>query len=308
MKYQKSIVLLLILLSIILSSAIFNNKKLKYYMEIPPGTAEIDTNFFIDVAEIRNLDWLDYSYWVKRTFGDDSSQTNKVLTDDSLWFDEGYCLRSYFDYYLRHPEYRNHPIIGINQKQAQEYCKWRSDRVFEYCLVNAGIIEHESNQTADNHFTIERYFKGEFNGIKPDERIVYYPVYRLPTAEEWRMADAHFKEYNTKIIKKCRSKDCEIHYQTDSINIAFNVIPCDGDSLLSEAMLPVIFYKHRKKQEYGFHFYGNVSEWLEEENMVVGANWKDTTLLNYDVPREAYKATTTIGFRAVCEWKKWTIE
>ena len=42
--------------------------------------------------------------------------------------------------YLRHPAYRDYPVVGVSWEQANDYCTWRTDRVNERILIDAGLI------------------------------------------------------------------------------------------------------------------------------------------------------------------------
>ena len=52
------------------------------------------------------------------------------------------------------------------------------------------------------------------------------------------------------------------------------------------------------------------------KSKIIGGNWKDTKLVGYKTLRDIDtfnyymrlpedKAATTIGFRCICDWKKW---
>ena len=76
--------------------------------------------------------------WTERVFGKTSEEFKSTLPDTSVWKMKNYtCLTMSVleNYYLRHPMYRNYPLVGISQKQAIAFSKWRSDRVFEYILI-----------------------------------------------------------------------------------------------------------------------------------------------------------------------------
>ncbi len=150
----------------------------KFYV-IPPGTIQISENLFVDKTEVCNFSYLEFYYWTKRVYGDSSEQIRDILIDETVWHD----YKNYTPlivYYLHHPTYKNHPLVGITKKQAELYCKWRSDRVMEYLLIREGVIEHNPVPNTDNYFSIEKYFTGKYNGIKPDEHFLYYPEYTLP--------------------------------------------------------------------------------------------------------------------------------
>jgi formylglycine-generating enzyme required for sulfatase activity len=111
---------------------------------------------------------MEYMFWNKKVFGYYSPEYISTLLDTSVWIGGDSCLFPNTKYYLRHPAYRHYPVVGVSQKQAEEYSKWRSDRVFEYLLTKYEIITYDSAQTKENYFTIEKYFHGELKNVISD--------------------------------------------------------------------------------------------------------------------------------------------
>jgi formylglycine-generating enzyme required for sulfatase activity len=86
---------------------------------------------------------------------------------------------------LRHPSYRDYPVVGVSWLQANDFCKWRTDRVNEAILVREGIIkwhfantyDHENSDVGaanrsnyasmtsspENMFSTENYLNGNYN-------------------------------------------------------------------------------------------------------------------------------------------------
>ena len=60
-------------------------------------------------------------------------------------------------YYLRHPAYRDYPVVGVSWLQANDFCKWRTDRVNEFVLIREGLLEQNANQQ-NEPFTTDAYF------------------------------------------------------------------------------------------------------------------------------------------------------
>lgn len=146
---------------------------------VPPGTVLLSGNLYIDYAEITNIDWLEYEYWVYRTYGATSPEYWAILPDTIIWrklmqdlkltdskdIDQ---LEAMVTYYYRHPAYQNYPLVGVSYEQAVAYCDWRSKRVNESLFVEAN--------------------KGYKMPLDTNLIIPEKVRYRLPSKEEWELA------------------------------------------------------------------------------------------------------------------------
>ena len=291
-----------IALLLLLGILILGFNKRNFYKVPPIGTVKIDDNLFMDNSEITNMYWREYRYWMGRIYGDSSAEHLSSFPNETVWNNEYSCLGRYADYYLGHPAYNDQPVVGITQQQAKDYCKWRSDRVFEVFLIKKGIIDHNFYQSRNNHFSINNYFEGKYNKVTPNPHLIKYPSYRLPTEEEWKKAKAVFKLQYPDKIKNCNSKQCRLHVKNKSLPNAVGIIPCSEEKLLEEPTTNVVCIRNWKV---GLYMDGNVSEWLVTSNQYIGSNWRDSTHHQSDSVRFSDSATDNIGLRCVCEWKEY---
>lgn len=165
------------------------------------------SSFYMDQTEVSNLDYQEYIYWLNRIYGSEYPEMiERALPDTLVWRNNMSYNEPMVEIYFRHPAYRDYPVVGVSWLQANDYALWRSDRVNEMLLIEAGILEFDPNQDKDNHFTTDGYLDGSYKGIvlkgmedpnpsnPTGERSVrmedgiLLPKYRLPTEAEWEYA------------------------------------------------------------------------------------------------------------------------
>ena len=120
----------------------------------------------MDQTEVRNLDYLEYLYWLNHVYGTDYPGVyRKALPDTLVWRDKLAYNEPLVEYYFRHPAYRNYPVVGVSWVQASDYCAWRTDRVNENLLIRKGILAMDPSQKDENNFNTESYLAGQYEGL-----------------------------------------------------------------------------------------------------------------------------------------------
>ena len=86
------------------------------------------SSFYMDETEVTNQYWLDYLHWLRLVYSDTYPEIiNRALPDTNIWREVTEYNEPMVDYYLRHPAFRDYPVVGVSWLQASDYCVWRTD-------------------------------------------------------------------------------------------------------------------------------------------------------------------------------------
>jgi len=164
-------------------------------------------SFYMDQTEVRNIDWLEYLYYLQRVYRQYPDVYKKALPDTLSWRKSLAYNEPYVKYYLRSPSFQDYPVVGVTWEQANDYCVWRTDRVNENILIQKGIQKPNPTESGANSFNTDAYFAGQYEGlvkknikdldpnskgkgraVRMQDGILLQGGYRLPTEAEWEYA------------------------------------------------------------------------------------------------------------------------
>ncbi len=268
----------------------------------PPGIVTLSNGLMLDETEVTNFHWCEYMYWTIRVFGNSSPEYQSTIPDTNCWIKADTSYLFFAQHYLDHPSYRDYPVVGVSQKQVEDFSKWRSDRVFEYMLIASGILQWNPDQNPDSYFTKETYFAGEYLEVKPDSNHLYYPVYTLPTVKEWKYAE----KYSDSLMNGRILKDQSKKYKKSPEY--FNFIRC-GYAGVKFIRNSYTIVSYTTPVYSGFPLYnlkGNVSEWTSSPDTTFGGGWYHTRaeILNKSI-FSCDSSNAWTGFRNTVHWEKW---
>ena len=257
------------------------------YPFYPPSSLPIGETVTMDITEVANIHYLEYLNFITL----DSPQ--HIILKYIPFLDQD-LLKSYF----YNPEFYFYPVVGVNQEQAEAYCRWKAQVVTQ--KLSEGVIEYKQ--------------KGQPKKVVSGNS--YHLTGRLPTEKEWLLEGK--RAYNDLDSVDFSLRKEAINYITKYEiaigDVSSKKIPGPSEQLrilgsnLSDTKpdylrwkIPFYIFSYKPSSTGFYNLIGNVAE-LVHEGYALGGSYETTfreTLVNSNsVPAR------DVGFRCVCEMKK----
>jgi formylglycine-generating enzyme required for sulfatase activity len=174
------------------------------------------SSFRIDKYEVSNKKYRNYIHWLEKIFipiGRDS-MVRAALPDTSVWRTELSYNDPMVEGYFRSNAFNDYPVVGVTWEQANNYCRWRTDRANESTLIKFKLIDpknpyigkigniiiaNDSNKTSS---TSSIQTSTNVNRGRNLDDFIMIPDFRLPTEAEWEYAAKQASQNNNSNYNK----------------------------------------------------------------------------------------------------------
>ena len=271
---------ILISLLVISNSCFAQQKPKPEYLKLNGKKTEYvaigKTNLYASQFEVTNFEWLHFLHWIRKTKGE--AYYLKNIPDTLVWRSQLGYREKFVQYYLRHPAYRDYPVVGVSYEQALNFCDY---------LTETGNI---------------------FLKDKKVKKILF----RLPTEEEWELAargglpEGTIFPWGTSSYRKENGK-----YKG---SLQANFMRGKGDIMVLAGHLNdggdiTVRKKSFWPNNYGlYNIAGNVAEMVAEKSICKGGSWFKGSHKMVISTRDTFEvADSWVGLRVFAEIEEYQV-
>lgn len=161
-------------------------KQTEYYkMEYSSWFAFVPGNnvvqpFYISAKPITNREYILYLVWTSRVYVDYPTVLFDALPgikefyqpfNSTLLFSDSTYLSEYFEKaepfvrdYMFNLKYLDYPVIGVSWAQANNFCRWYSNRYNEFSVVKLNHLAFDKHPINSDNFTSETFVFRQYTG------------------------------------------------------------------------------------------------------------------------------------------------
>lgn len=264
----------------------------------PPGTVFFSGNLFIDIIEVSNGQWQEFEIYARN---DSSDRYVKAIIPASE------VTKRYRPNYYRNPFLKNFPVVGVNQIQAEEFCKWRTR------FVNEKIRILVQNNALSINVRVKYRLPTELEWMliaqktdtlkftKPRK----YQIERLIEEKDLASIQNLLKDPNITLRKvKVALKN---HVENDSIPYYKLDYKRPSFGTIADQLPESVFFPDRiSRPSYSepINMMGNVAEMVKEPGITKGGSWRHQLPVSFPHKKIVVNPTNFydwVGFRCICE-------
>jgi formylglycine-generating enzyme required for sulfatase activity len=263
------------LLLLIISCFAFNlpHEKILNAKQIEKTFSKIKEGLYVNKTEVSNEE---YRQFLNDVFdNNDTEKYNSILPDTNVWRGNIQYGEPFTISYLRHPAYKEYPVVGVTYENAIAYCLWLTQKY--------------------NNLEKRKFAKAAF---------------RLPTREEWKLAangGDSLKQYTWGTGFMLNSRKQHLCNYNDNVIADFMINKSTGiEETENEPRIRTKITSNVKSyypSSFGmYNMCGNVAEMIAEKGIVKGGSYMDVAQhVRIASERNYTKSSADIGFRVVMD-------
>ena len=260
------------------------------FVKIPEGIAILNADtipvpsFWMAKYELTNGEYLEFLEDLRSNGR--YQEYVKALPDSVQWKNMTSYGEPLSNHYLRHPAYKNYPVVNITHQSAQLYCEWLTEK-------------YNNKSESGNHYVFRLPTHYEWLSAAQAGENRPYSWNSVYLREENGSFRGNFKHIPNEILSLDKETQRPVIANYPHRNMAFFTMDEKGNMGTNiTATAPVHAYNACLSGINNMN--GNVAEMIDKNGIAVGGSWnclgfdvRNTSVLAYDKP------SPFIGFRVI---------